>query len=320
VEFVVGTTEGIFLGESGKAAEGIAGRGVRNVIQAGDELLAAATDGVYRSVDDGQTWMRTGVDAGEVWNVVATPHNSRRVYASTQPAHLFTSQNGGDTWQEVTTFLETPGAERWCVPNSPLGARALALAFDPFDPQRFWVGVEVGGVIATRDGGVHWSVSQPGGNADGVLFATTGYGRNDDAPMEPRMAGPYRSTDGGTTWQYLGETMQPHYTRAMCVDPRPPFALTVPAMPDVRSSVKDPGGAQAMLFQSEDDGATWRSLGDQAHSPSSVRLTAITPDPDQTGWVLVGTETGEVWRVSPDATWTQLTEGLPPIQALIAFA
>src|SRR5205823_4855361 len=118
-----------------------------------------------------------------------------------------------------------------------------------------------------------------------------------DKPMEPRMAGPYRSDDAGRTWQYLGGTMQPHYTRAMCVDPRPPHVLTVPAAPDVRSSVKDPGGAQSILFQSDDDGQTWRSLGDVAHSPSAVRLTAVTPDPATVGGVLVGTETGEVWRV-----------------------
>jgi hypothetical protein len=331
VELVVGTTEGIFLGESGQAAEGVAGRGVRHLAQAGDQLFAAAADGVYRSADAGQSWTRTGIDAGEVWNVVATPHNSRQLYASTQPAHLFSSQNGGDTWAEVTSFLEAPGAQRWCVPGSTVGARALAIAFDPFDPQRFWVGVEVGGVVGTEDGGRQWSVREPGGNADihvlavhpqraGVLFATTGYGRNDDAPMEPRMAGPYRSTDGGVTWQYLGANMQPHYTRAMCVDPRPPFAFTVPAMPDVRSSVNDPGGAQAMLFQSTDDGATWRSLGDQAHTPSSVRLTAITPDPEANSSVLVGTETGEIWRVAPDATWTQVSEGLPAVQALLAFS
>ena len=218
------------------------------------------------------------------------------------------------------------------MPNSPLGARALALAFDPFDAARFWVGVEVGGVVGTgrrrralvgeparaaTPTSTCW-LSHP--QRAGVLFATTGYGRMDDAPMQPQMAGPYRSADGGATWQYLGETMRPHYTRAMCIDPRPPFAFTVPAMPDVRSSVKDPDGAQAMLFQSTDEGATWRSLGDKAHSPSAVSLTAITPDPDQNGAVLVGTETGEVWRVTPDATWTQLTGGLPPVQSILAVS
>jgi hypothetical protein len=37
------------------------------------------------------------------------------------------------------------------------------------------------------------------------------------------------------------------------------------------------------------------------------------------GGVLVGTETGEVWRVGPDARWTSLSDGLPAIQSLLAI-
>jgi hypothetical protein len=271
------------------------------------------------------------VDDLEVWNVAATPDDSRTLYAGTQPAHLFASRDGGATWHEVDSFLQAPGAQRWCLPNSPQGARTLALAFDPARPERVWVGVEVGGVVASEDGGAHWSVTQPGGNADvhvltahparrDVVFATTGYGRNDDAPMDPRMAGLYRSEDGGATWRHLGATMRPHYTRPICIDPRAPHALTVPCAPDVRSSIKDPGGAQSVLFRSDDDGDTWRTLGDAEHSPSAARLTAVTPDAERPGWVLVGTETGEVWRVGPDATWSKLTAGLPAVQALLALA
>ncbi len=330
MQFVVGTTAGVYLGETGAPATGIASQGgVRQFAADDDRLYAAATDGVYRSGDGGRSWMRAGVDAGEVWNVAT--FNDRALYASTQPAHLFVSHDRGDTWQEVSSFLEAPGAERWCVPSNPAGARALALAFDPFDPRRMWVGVEVGGVVTTSDSGRRWSVAVPGGNADvhllaahpqraGVLFATTGYGRNDAEPMNPRLAGPYRSEDGGATWHYLGQSMQPHYTRPMCLDPRPPFALTIPAVPDVRSSIKDPDGAGSMLFQSVDEGTTWRSLGDAAHSPSAARLTAVAADPANAGGVIVGTETGEVWRVSPEATWTQLLEGLPPVQALLAVS
>jgi photosystem II stability/assembly factor-like uncharacterized protein len=331
MDFIVGTSAGVFRGKSRTAAAGVGSRGVRHLVRSGEFVFAGAQDGVYRSADGGRSWTSTGVNAGEVWSVATDPHDNRTLYASTQPAHLFVTHDSGDSWTEVESFLKAPGANTWCVPNNPLGARALALAFDPFSTTRFWVGVEVGGVVATDDSGTRWSVTQPCGNADvhvlaahpqraGVLYATTGYGRNDDAPMDPRMAGPYRSDDGGLTWQYLGDNMHPHYTRAMCVDPRPPFVLTIPAMPDVRSSVKDPGGAQAVLYRSEDDGATWRSLGDAEHSPSAVRLTAVTPDPEQAGWVLVGTETGEVWRVSPDAQWTQLSKDLPAVQALLAVA
>jgi hypothetical protein len=38
------------------------------------------------------------------------------------------------------------------------------------------------------------------------------------------------------------------------------------------------------------------------------------------GSVLVGTETGEVWRVRADASWTKLADGMPPVQALLATA
>jgi hypothetical protein len=151
----------------------------------------------------------------------------------------------------------------------------------------------------------------------GVLFATMGAGRLDSRAGEVLVPGPYRSDDGGKTWRYLGTELQPRYARVMCLDPRPPHVLTVPAMPNFRSSARDPGGAQAMLFRSDDDGETWRSLGDAAHSPSGVRFTAVTPDPDEIGSVLVGTESGEAWHVSADSRWERLCDGLPPVQALL---
>jgi photosystem II stability/assembly factor-like uncharacterized protein len=328
MHLVVGTSGGVFL-ESGRRASGLGEQMTHQLVQDDSSLYAAAGDGVYRSRDSGASWSKSGVDAGEVWTVGVSPHTSGTLYAGTQPAHLFKSQDAGETWMEISTFLQAPGAERWCVPNSPQGARALAFAFDPFEAEHLWAGVEVGGVISSVDGGAHWQASWVGPNADvhlllahparkGVLFATTGYGRNDDNPSQPAMAGPYRSDDGGTTWRFLGGGMGVHYTRPMCVDPRSPHALTVPGVPDVRSSIRDPGGARSILYRSDDDGQTWRSLGDADHSPSAARLTAVAADPEVRGGVVVGTETGEVWRVTAEATWTKLCDGLPAVQALLS--
>src|SRR5260370_1329555 len=153
MDFVVGTSAGAFWGASGRSGGGIGERGVRHLERAGDRLFAGASDGVYMS-DDDRSWKRSGVDGGEVWNVAGAAFDDHTLYASTCPAHLFVSHDTGDSWDEVASFLEAPGAERWCVPNSPIGARALALAFDPFDAQRLWVGVEVGVVVASQDAGV----------------------------------------------------------------------------------------------------------------------------------------------------------------------
>jgi len=70
-------------------------------------------------------------------------------------------------------------------------------------------------------------------------------------------------------------------------------------------------------FASDDEGRTWRSLGDTAHSPSPTNFFGIIPDPETVGGVLVGTDLGEVWRVSPGGAWTQLAAGLPDVQAVL---
>jgi hypothetical protein len=71
-----------------------------------------------------------------------------------------------------------------------------------------------------------------------------------------------------------------------------------------------------MLYQSVDGGETWRSLGDAAHSPSAANLTALAPG-DAAGSVYLGTDSGEIWRVTSSAQWTLLASGLPHVQALL---
>ncbi len=333
MKLLIGTSEGMFVldGSDASEARGLAGRNVRQVARQNGSLFAAVDGGVFRAGGDGKAWEPSGLDGLSVWDLSA-PRGQRALYASTQPPGLYRTEDGGRSWTEVETLRRIPGSERWCVPSSPLGARALTIAFDAESAKRLFVGIEVGGALLTEDGGATWTCSLPGGNPDihvlvshparpGVLFATTGYGRiNNNEPMEKRIAGLFGSEKGGKTWRYLWHGIRPQYTRAMCIDPRPPYALTVACAPSAFSSYKDPGGALAMLYQSEDDGETWGSLGDADHSPSAANFKSVTPDPEVTDGVLVGTDEGEVWRVSPAGQWTELANGLPLVQAIQPLA
>jgi hypothetical protein len=153
-----------------------------------------------------------------------------------------------------------------------------------------------------------------------VLYATTGFGRvgPGSLPEEQSLAGAYRSDDAGRTWRYVWPDHELRYTRPMCIDARAPHALTVASSPNFRASYRDPEGARSMLYQSTDGGDSWRSLGDEAHSPSAANLTALLPG-DEPGSVIAGTDSGEVWRVSSGAEWTLLASGLPHVQALLAL-
>jgi photosystem II stability/assembly factor-like uncharacterized protein len=223
-----------------------------------------------------------------------------------------------------------PGAEKWCVPNSPAGARARTIVLDPANPRRYWVGLEVGGVLGTSDDGAHWTSVMTGGDIhvmagdparSNVLYATTGFGRypDDPQPREERVAGAFRSKDGGQNWEYLWKDREPPYTRPMCVDTRAPHALTVGCAPTAFASHKDEGGAKSRLYQTTDGGDTWNDLGDAAHSPSAANILAVAPAPSAASNVLIGTDTGEVWHVSPSKEWTLLVSGLPAVQSVLSL-
>jgi hypothetical protein len=82
-----------------------------------------------------------------------------------------------------------------------------------------------------------------------------------------------------------------------------------------------PGGAHGQVYQSTDGGRVWRPLGDAPHSPSVAALLCLTPAPDFSGNVLVGTDLGEVWHVdSATMRWTKLADGLPPVQSVLNVA
>jgi hypothetical protein len=131
-------------------------------------------------------------------------------------------------------------------------------------------------------------------------------------------AGVFRSDDHGLTWRYAWRGITPRYSRPMCIDPRSPFGLTVASAPTAFSSFRDAQGAGAMLFRSEDGGDSWRSLCDEAHSPSRANIHGLAADPEISGGVVIGTDTGELWRVSNDAHWTQLGSGMPAVLSVCA--
>jgi photosystem II stability/assembly factor-like uncharacterized protein len=329
---LIGTREGVFVFEGSgapKAAEGLNDRGVLTLCRVNGSILAGTDDGVYRS-NDARDWQASGCEGRAIRAIAAAPDNAM-VYAGTQPAALYRSGDGGCSWDELKSLTRVPGSGEWGLPGDPSASRALAIVIDAAQPAHCWVGVEVGGVMETQDGGATWRANLVDQNPDihmlvrdpgrkDVLFATTGFGRvgPGSLPEEQSKAGAYRSNDAGRTWSYVWPDLEHRYTRPMVIDSRAPHALTVASAPNFRSSYRDEGGAQSMLYQSKDGGETWRSLGDAAHSPSAANLTALVPG-DEAGSVLVGTDSGELWQVSARAEWTLLAGGLPYVQALLTL-
>jgi photosystem II stability/assembly factor-like uncharacterized protein len=327
MQILAGTSRGVFSIEPETTRRVLECRGVRDLVELEDRTFAGTGAGLYASDDAGESWDLVGLEDREVWQTRSSPDGA--LYAGTQPAGLFKSLDQGSSWQEIESFSNAPEASQWCIPVTPVRpGQARALVIDANNPKRLWVGVEVGGIMRSEDGGESWSLNLPGDNPDlhmmyahpensNVLFASTGYGRLDGvADMIEGNAGVFRSDDGGQNWKYVWRGITPRYSRPMCIDPRPPYALTIASAPTAFSSYKEDGGAQAMIFRSEDQGESWRSLCDEEHSPSPTNFHGLTTDAECVGGIVVGTDNGEVWRVSNDGQWQCLAQGLPAVLSL----
>lgn len=186
-----------------------------------DGVFAATTTGLFHSLD-GETWMDLDVPRDQVYAVGATPDG--RLYAGTRPAHLYEGTIGAEDgpssaddrrsveWRECDGFQDLPSRDEWRLPRHEDLAQVRDVHFDPAGDGRLIVGVEVGGVHVSGDGGETWTERRTGVDDDihelrvvgpGDYVAATGFGL-------------FRSTDGGDSWTRLDEGFDQRYFRSVC--------------------------------------------------------------------------------------------------------
>ena len=321
MELLVGTSRGVFR----DADCVLECTGAREIVSIDEAIFVGTNDGVYRSNDGGMSWSDAELKSYQIWQIRQDALG--RIWITTQPAGLFFSDDGGSSWQACTAFNDTAAKTNWCIPlDPPIDARARALVIDAFDPDRMLVGVEVGGIMRSVDRGKTWHLVEPYNNPDlhmlfqhpneaDTVFASTGYGRLDGiADMVEGNAGVLRSIDFGATWDYAWWGIEPRYSRPMCINSG---GLTVGAAPDAFAHYKREGGAQAMLFHSDDLGQSWQPM---LAEPSNYNIHGLINDPDDLTSAIVGTDGGSVWRVTSGSAPEVLAEGYPTVLSLLATA
>src|SRR5262245_58699534 len=125
-ELLLATEQGLVLcerdGDSWKdSARGLTDHQVTSVIAREGVILAGTTNGVYRSDDLGQSWeaASNGLTAHHVRWLAYHPDVSDLEFAGTEPAGIFVSHNGGESWRACPEVAELRDQYRWSLPYSP---------------------------------------------------------------------------------------------------------------------------------------------------------------------------------------------------------
>jgi photosystem II stability/assembly factor-like uncharacterized protein len=216
-----------------------------------DFLLGGARGGgVWRSADGGTAWERLDFPEEDVFSVAVGPVDGA-VYAGCEPSMLFVSRDRGESWSELAALREIPSAPTWSFPPRPWTSHVRWIAPSPHDAELLLVGIELGGVMRSEDGGATWSDHRPGAQPDchSLAWHPTVPGR----AYEAGGGGAAWSRDGGATWSAADAGRDRHYTWAVAVDPADPDCWFVSASTGPYAA-HGRGSAEAVVYR-------WRGMG-----------------------------------------------------------
>ena len=139
-----------------------------------DRVYAGTFDhGLRVSDDGGLSWREPDVGpADERVLALAVSRAADVAYAGTEPSNLYRSDDAGRTWELLPALRELPSEPDWSFPGRPWTHHVRTIALHPADAATLLVGVELGGVMRSTDGGTSWADHNPQAPRDAHEMAT----------------------------------------------------------------------------------------------------------------------------------------------------
>ena len=232
-------------------------------------ILAGGQEGIFVSRDEGRSWKATsrGLTEPHIRWLSYHADDPWLAFAGTEPAAIFVSEDGAESWHTCPEVAELRDANGWYLPYSPEAGCVRGFAFDGL---RGYAAVEQGGLLRTDDGGLSWrlaagSTGDPEapvleGRIHTDVHSVTIHPSSPDLVLAPTGGGLYWSADGGETWTELYDC----YCRAAWIDPEDPEHIVFGPAAGVDSNGR--------IERSTDGGETWEEASSGLDVPWSRHM------------------------------------------------
>ncbi|HYW08002.1 MAG TPA: hypothetical protein VE913_13660 [Longimicrobium sp.] len=351
VILLVGTMKGAFVARSGpeRAEWTIDGpffrgetvyslafdqRGGRRRILAGTQSFHWGS--VVRASDDfGASWSApdrqnvrfpegSGLALANIWQL----HPGRAsepdvVYCGVEPAALFCSADGGESWSAVEGLLNHEHRSRWQPGGGGLCLHTVVT--DEANPDRMGIAISAAGFYRTDDGGRSWTARNSGVRAQFLPDPHPEFGqcvhKVVNHPSRPERLflqnhwGLYRSDDWGDSWHDIANGVPSDFGFAMVMHPHDPDTVyIVPIESDEFRCVPE---AKLRVYRTRDAGASWEPLANglpQEDAYETVLRDGLAADGHATAGIYFGTRGGRLFGSADEgASWREISGALPPI-------
>jgi photosystem II stability/assembly factor-like uncharacterized protein len=251
-----------------------------------------------------------------------------RLYIGTEPGGLFVSDDGGETFALNEALWQHESRENWFGGGRDYPG-LCSIIVDPRDSRHVTVGISVGGVYETRDGGQTWQGRNKGLYADYLPDPHSEYGHdphyvlaspsNPDVLWQQNHCGVFRSVDAGTTWTNISQNDGPAYFGfALAVDERDENVAWV--VPAISAEHRVPIDRALCVCRTDDGGQTWSDFRQGLPQENAYDIAfrhALDVDGDSLAF---GTTAGNVF-ISEDRgeSWQSIAHNLAVVYAVHYF-
>jgi photosystem II stability/assembly factor-like uncharacterized protein len=269
--------------------------------------------GVRRTRDAGRNWVDCALPEPGVFSLAVSPADGA-VYAGTEPSRVFRSDDRGDSWRALDALLELPSRPTWSFPPRPWTSHVRWIAPSPHDAELLLVGIELGGLMRSSDGGASWQDHRPGAQPDvhSLIWHPLIAGR----AYEAGGGGAAFSIDAGETWQPADDGRDRNYTWSVAVDPDDPnwWYVSASTGPFAAHGRRDP---QARIYRRRDR-EPWRPLTGGLPEPLPAMPYALVATD---GRLFAGLADGQLWESRDRGdSWRALRLEADALDGLVALA
>ena len=271
--------------------------------------------GVRRTTDGGRTWADCSPPDKGVFSL-AVSRAGGAVYAGTEPSRLFRSDDRGGSWRPLDALLELPSRPNWSFPPRPWTSHVRWIAPSPHDAELLLVGIELGGLMRSTDGGGTWDDHRPGAQPD--VHSLAWHPRDEPRAYEAGGGGSAWSDDAGDTWHRADDGRDRNYTWSVAVDPEDPDCWYVSASTGPFAAHGGPGrDPQARIFRRVGE-EPWHALSGGLPEPlPAMPYALVVAD----GRVFAGLADGTLWESRDRGdSWRDCELRGDPLPALNALA
>lgn len=288
------------------------------------------------SDDFGRTWKRpeapairfpaeTGASLQNIWQISADDdRHPETLHAGVEPAALFSSGDGGESFALNAPLWNHPHRARWMPGGGGLCLHTI------LPGERFAVAVSTGGVYRSDDGGATWHARNRGISAYFLPDKEPEFGQCvhkivRDGLRPGRMYlqhhfGLYRSDDGGDSWSDIGKGVPSDFGFGMAIHPRD--GETVWILPLAADEFRCTPEGKLRVYRTRNGGRSWQPMTrglPQGNAWETVLRDGLAADALEPAGVYFGTRSGKLFASRDEGRgWTAIAEGLPPVTCVRA--